>query len=48
MRNPWGNNKYNGPWSEKDSKWTAAYRTQADSYGTANIGEFWIPIESWS
>jgi len=48
MRNPWGNNKYNGPWSEKASEWTAAYRKQAESYGTADIGEFWIPIETWS
>lgn len=45
MRNPWGNNEYTGPWSEKDSHWTADYRKQADNYKTANIGEFWIPLE---
>ncbi len=47
MRNPWGTNKYNGPWSEKADDWTADYRKQADNYGTVDIGEFWIPIESW-
>lgn len=26
MRNPWGNNKYDGPWSENDSRWTDDYR----------------------
>ena len=26
MRNPWGNNLYDGPWSEKAPEWTAAYR----------------------
>jgi hypothetical protein len=26
MRNPWGINEYNGPWSEKSSLWTPDYR----------------------
>jgi hypothetical protein len=26
MRNPWGNNHYDGPWSEKSTLWTADYR----------------------
>lgn len=26
MRNPWGTNHYNGPWSENSSLWTADYR----------------------
>jgi hypothetical protein len=46
MRNPWGNNHYDGPWSEKSSLWTADYRKQA-GYADANIGEFYIPLEAW-
>lgn len=26
MRNPWGDNEYNGPWSENSSLWTDDYR----------------------
>jgi hypothetical protein len=26
MRNPWGVNHYDGPWSEKSTTWTADYR----------------------
>ena len=47
MRNPWGSNKYNGPWSEKSKLWTADYRKQAKDYGTIDIGEFWIPLDQW-
>lgn len=47
-RNPWGTNKYNGPWSENASQWTADYRAQAGGYGTQDIGEIWLPIETWS
>lgn len=47
MRNPWGSNEYDGPWSEKSSLWTADYRKQANGYTNANIGEFFIPIENW-
>jgi len=45
MRNPWGINKYTGPWSEKSALWTADYRKQAGGYETEDIGEFYIPIE---
>lgn len=26
MRNPWSSEKYNGPWSDSDSRWTDAWR----------------------
>lgn len=48
MRNPWGINDYNGPWSEKNELWTAEYRKQANDYGSKNIGEFWVPLESYN
>ena len=48
-RNPWGRNVYDGPWSEKATEWTADYRKQAGDYSaTDNIGEIWLPIETWS
>ena len=48
-RNPWGRNVYDGPWSEKASEWTDDYRKQAGGYSaTDNIGEIWLPIESWA
>ena len=43
-RNPWGINKYDGPWSEKSSDWTPEYRKQADDFGTDNIGDIWLPV----
>jgi len=24
--NPWGKEEYNGPWNDKDSRWTEAYK----------------------
>jgi len=27
IRNPWGSDSYTGPWSDNDSRWTAAYRS---------------------
>jgi len=47
-RNPWGTNKYDGPWSEKSADWTPEYRKQADNYGTDNIGDIWLPLDIWS
>jgi len=47
MRNPWGINEYTGPWSEKAKEWTDEYRKQAAHYGTADIGEFYIPLDQW-
>ena len=28
IRNPWGVDKYTGPWCDGDSRWTAAYQAQ--------------------
>ena len=47
-RNPWGINKYDGPWSEKSADWTPEYRKQADDYGTKNIGDIWLPLDVWN
>jgi len=26
MRNPWGKEKYEGPWNDKDERWTAEFK----------------------
>lgn len=47
MRNPWGKEKYNGDWSDKDTtKWTDDAK-QTLSHSLANDGVFFIPIENF-
>lgn len=41
MRNPWGTDTFNGPWSDSDSRWTAAYKAQVP-YSNSNDGFFFI------
>ena len=48
MRNPWGVEKYTGPWSDKDtSKWTEAAR-KALGHTNANDGSFYVPADLYS
>ena len=45
IRNPWGREKYNGPWSDRDSsKWTAAARA-ALKHTNKNDGLFYMPYD---
>jgi len=46
MRNPWGNTKYTGPWSDESSLWTDEWKAQAN-LANANEGEFWVPLNEW-
>lgn len=41
LRNPWGKTNYNGPWHNKDRRWTSAYRRIA---GEASSGIFFVPL----
>lgn len=43
-RNPWGSEKYHGPWSDKDTaKWTDAARKALD-HENKNDGTFYVPL----
>ena len=42
MRNPWGTELYNGPWSDKDPRWTKQLRKELKAVN-ANDGIFFIP-----
>ena len=42
VRNPWGTDVYNGPWSDESSQWTAAYKNQVPYAMNTNDGAFFI------
>lgn len=42
--NPWGSEKYNGPWNNNDSRWTPEYKRQVNLV-VADDGIFWMPIQ---
>ena len=42
VRNPWGQDIYNGPWSDGSSLWTAAYKNQVPYAYNTNDGAFFI------
>ena len=44
MRNPWAVDKYTGPWSDLDSRWTPDLRKQVGSV-VANDGFFFFPAK---
>lgn len=46
MRNPWSSEKYKGPWSDNDSRWTRSLRRQVNSK-IANDGVFFFPFEAF-
>jgi len=46
MRNPWGREKYDGPWNDKDPKWTETLKKQANLV-VADDGIFHMPIEDF-
>lgn len=41
IRNPWGSDSYTGPWSDADTRWTAAYKAQVP-FINSNDGYFFI------
>jgi len=46
MRNPWGSEKYNGPWSDADKRWTPELMKQAD-HVHGNDGTFYMDLPSY-
>ena len=46
VRNPWGKEKYHGPWSDKSDLWTPALRAEA-GLAAADDGEFYIDIDTY-
>jgi len=44
MRNPWGNEKYHGEWSDHSSLWTPEYKKQA-GYINGDDGIFFVPLD---
>lgn len=46
MRNPWHSEKYTGPWSDKDKRWTPELRKQVGSV-VENDGIFFFPAEDF-
>jgi len=46
IRNPWGAEKYKGPWSDKSSEWTTDARTALGSVDK-NDGVFWMPLSTF-
>ena len=43
MRNPSGEERYTGPWSDKSTKWTDAAKKALRHTTTVNDGKFFIP-----
>ena len=41
MRNPWGKEKYVGPWSDEDDRWTDDLKAQTN-HTVADDGIFWM------
>jgi hypothetical protein len=47
LRNPWGAEDYNGPWSDKDTaRWTTDAKAKL-GYIKANDGSFWMPFKDF-
>jgi len=46
VRNPWSSESYNGPWNDKDDKWSEAFKREA-GFVSANDGTFYTPIENY-
>ena len=42
--NPWGKDQYYGPWSDNDSRWTAAYKSQVNLVQNEDDGIFYVPL----
>jgi hypothetical protein len=47
LRNPWGAEDYNGPWSDKDTaRWTADAKAKL-GYINDNDGSFWMRFSDY-
>lgn len=46
MRNPWGEEHYEGPWHDKDERWTEEFKKQVKLV-EANDGIFYMDLKSF-
>ena len=46
LRNPWGVEKWKGPWSDSSSEWTDALRKDAN-HESSNDGKFFMSIKDY-
>lgn len=46
MRNPWGREEYTGPFSDKGSKWTDAWKKEA-GWVDKDDGAFFMPLDDF-
>lgn len=44
VRDPWGTEKYSGPWNDKDENWTPELKAKFDMVNK-NDGIFYVPID---
>jgi hypothetical protein len=46
MRNPWGGERYFGPWSDKSKEMTE-HAMKFLGHQKKNDGAFWVPMNLW-
>lgn len=46
MRNPWGVEKYNGPYNDNDTRWSDALKAEVNLV-SADDGIFWMELEGF-
>ena len=47
VRNPWGSETYNGPWSDKSNLWDAQSKEEVDLVDDSKDGLFWTDIDTY-
>lgn len=47
IRNPWGKEKYNGPWADGSANWTPAMKAEVNQIA-ANDGEMWVSLQTFA
>ena len=47
IRNPWGREKYYGPWSDSSDLWTLELREQANHLSGENDGKYFMAFEDY-
>ncbi|KAK6480480.1 calpain-6 [Huso huso] len=49
MRNPWGKQEWNGPWSDSSEEWEKVGSSERENMGVTvkDDGEFWMAFDDW-
>ena len=47
VRNPWGRETYNGPWSDKSPLWDAQSKKEVGMVDDTKDGLFWTDIDTY-